>query len=332
MGLPAHSILKKFCAFSRHCDLWTMPGMFLGWGVTLSLRSPYLSDWLNQSSFQLFPITCCKTLPNPRCWLQGDNTVKELRNSLTGKMACLLTQARFFTSVAHHHLVVGHTHEDVGWGCIIVCALCELGMLCDLDILRYVIFIYIYSISTRLYAHLDSSPLFCPAQMELWHWWQVPWPVSGILRLLAMWSGLIATSYFVRWICKVYTLRTEHDFFNPVQDSGKAIDTCLFKVQHGISLWADRHSSQVALSNWASNLNIKTTHIAWLGCPIVLGAKLASADAGSGYIEERISGSACSEQAAQCWGGWRRRWSWWQWPDGVQSATILHFHESGRGG
>lgn len=49
-----------------------------------------------------------------RLWLQGDNTVKELRNSLTGKFACLLTSAGFFNVTSHHHLMVGHTHEDVG--------------------------------------------------------------------------------------------------------------------------------------------------------------------------------------------------------------------------
>ena len=53
-----------------------------------------------------------------RCWWQGDNTVKELRNSFTGKMASLLTSASYFNCVSHHHLMVGHTHEDVGsWDC-----------------------------------------------------------------------------------------------------------------------------------------------------------------------------------------------------------------------
>ena len=51
-----------------------------------------------------------------RLWIQGDNTPKELRNSYTGKWACLLTQGKYFKSVAHHHMVVGHTHEDIGKG------------------------------------------------------------------------------------------------------------------------------------------------------------------------------------------------------------------------
>lgn len=50
-----------------------------------------------------------------RLWWQGDNTVKELRNSMTGKLASLMTSAGFFNITAHHHLQVGHTHEDVGF-------------------------------------------------------------------------------------------------------------------------------------------------------------------------------------------------------------------------
>ena len=49
-----------------------------------------------------------------RLWIQGDNTPKELRNSFTGKWACMMTQANFFKSVSHHHMMVGHTHEDIG--------------------------------------------------------------------------------------------------------------------------------------------------------------------------------------------------------------------------
>ena len=49
-----------------------------------------------------------------RLWLRGDNCPKEVRNSFTGKWACLLGQAGFFVGVSHHHMVVGHTHEDIG--------------------------------------------------------------------------------------------------------------------------------------------------------------------------------------------------------------------------
>lgn len=51
-----------------------------------------------------------------RLWVQADNAVKEIRNSFTGRWASLLVQSGFFNVVAHHHLMVGHTHEDIGAG------------------------------------------------------------------------------------------------------------------------------------------------------------------------------------------------------------------------
>ena len=51
-----------------------------------------------------------------RCWIQGDNTVKELRHGYTGKWAAMMVQSGFFKVVSHHHMVVGHTHEDID-GC-----------------------------------------------------------------------------------------------------------------------------------------------------------------------------------------------------------------------
>ena len=38
---------------------------------------------------------------------------KEIRNGNCGRMMCVLTQSRTFSSSSHAHLVVGHTHEDV---------------------------------------------------------------------------------------------------------------------------------------------------------------------------------------------------------------------------
>ena len=49
-----------------------------------------------------------------RCWIQGDNACKEVRNSYTGRWASLMCQANFFSVCGHHHMVVGHTHEDIG--------------------------------------------------------------------------------------------------------------------------------------------------------------------------------------------------------------------------
>ena len=51
-----------------------------------------------------------------RLWVQGDNACKELRNSYTGRWASLLCQSNYFMGVAHHHMMVGHTHEDIGAG------------------------------------------------------------------------------------------------------------------------------------------------------------------------------------------------------------------------
>lgn len=46
-------------------------------------------------------------------WIQSDNTVKELKNSLTGAMCSHLVSSRFFEETGHYHLPIGHTHEDV---------------------------------------------------------------------------------------------------------------------------------------------------------------------------------------------------------------------------
>ena len=42
-------------------------------------------------------------------------TQQEYRNSILGRYCCHLATSRAFMSVAHDHLVVGHTHEDVGF-------------------------------------------------------------------------------------------------------------------------------------------------------------------------------------------------------------------------
>ena len=46
-------------------------------------------------------------------WVQSDNTVKELKNSLSGSMLTSLISADYFDEAGHHHLPVGHTHEDI---------------------------------------------------------------------------------------------------------------------------------------------------------------------------------------------------------------------------
>lgn len=54
-----------------------------------------------------------------RCWLQGDNCPKEVRNSFIGKWCAMMTQAQYFKCVSHAHLCVGHTHEDIGRECVL---------------------------------------------------------------------------------------------------------------------------------------------------------------------------------------------------------------------
>jgi hypothetical protein len=45
--------------------------------------------------------------------IQGDNTTKEIKNSIMGRCLAALTVAGVFRAAAHMHLRVGHTHEDI---------------------------------------------------------------------------------------------------------------------------------------------------------------------------------------------------------------------------
>ncbi len=47
------------------------------------------------------------------CSIQGDNTTKELKNSVMGRILALLAAHGVFRAAAHQHLRVGHTHEDI---------------------------------------------------------------------------------------------------------------------------------------------------------------------------------------------------------------------------
>ena len=53
-------------------------------------------------------------LPGVRLWLQSDNTIKEVKNGLSGVVMAALVSCRYFDECGHHHLPVGHTHEDIG--------------------------------------------------------------------------------------------------------------------------------------------------------------------------------------------------------------------------
>lgn len=81
-------------------------GMATGasWTIEVAMRSIDRAFAIAQGKNQPFP---------SECWIQGDNACKEVRNSYTGRWASLMCQANFFTVCGHHHMVVGHTHEDI---------------------------------------------------------------------------------------------------------------------------------------------------------------------------------------------------------------------------
>jgi hypothetical protein len=45
--------------------------------------------------------------------VQGDNTTKELKNSIIARTLAMLASSGLFRATAHMHLRVGHTHEDI---------------------------------------------------------------------------------------------------------------------------------------------------------------------------------------------------------------------------
>lgn len=58
---------------------------------------------------------CCRSGRSwPRSlWLQHDNTVKELKNGLSGNLLAGLVLSQYFDEAGQHMLPVGHTHEDI---------------------------------------------------------------------------------------------------------------------------------------------------------------------------------------------------------------------------
>ena len=90
-----------------------MPGLkqgLLAWNSPWS-QGPSIGPLVVISVFKFFIPECFL-----RCWLQGDNCPKEVRNSFVGKWCSLLTQAQYFKTATHAHLCKGHTHEDIGGG------------------------------------------------------------------------------------------------------------------------------------------------------------------------------------------------------------------------
>ena len=95
------------------------------WAVARAQNLPFASEYLDLGKFGLGAINLSSQEylfyvwllfgSMQRLWLQGDNACKEVRNSFTGRWCTLLTQASYFQSAGHHHMEVGHTHEDIGW-------------------------------------------------------------------------------------------------------------------------------------------------------------------------------------------------------------------------
>ena len=50
-----------------------------------------------------------------RLWVQGDNTVRELKNQLSGQLLSMMIVEGLINEGGHHHLPMGHTHEDIGF-------------------------------------------------------------------------------------------------------------------------------------------------------------------------------------------------------------------------
>ncbi|CAE7329224.1 unnamed protein product [Symbiodinium sp. CCMP2592] len=84
-----------------------------------SEETPDNSSWTWECLSRALQAThehCCKQnwrFPS-QLWIQGDNTVRELKNQQSALCSAMLLSAGCFRQVGVHHLPIGHTHEDVG--------------------------------------------------------------------------------------------------------------------------------------------------------------------------------------------------------------------------
>ena len=110
-------------------------------------------------------------------WLQCDNTVKELKNSITGRLMCSLISQGHIRECGHHHLEVGHTHEDCG----------PLGWNTSV----YTLFLICFFVGKGCQVQLFLRNCIIPAKMLYLEWWaacsdlqqimfKVPWTWKGI--------------------------------------------------------------------------------------------------------------------------------------------------------
>ena len=144
--------------------LWDLSTELFAWPVLLAtpfLRSWGFSEGMIVPSYQWYsfpPYLSVFFIPlELRFWLQGDNCPKEVRNSFTGKFGCLLAQANYFVGVSHHHMVVGHTHEDIGWGP------------CYLFWSQDVVVVFILRFKTHVRVHVICQGLLFTCQESLFY-------------------------------------------------------------------------------------------------------------------------------------------------------------------
>ena len=96
-----------------NCSCEAMRSIDRAWQISRARNAPFPWEFLSNKKGSLGGGTHKALNFVMRPWLQGDNCPKEVRNSWTGKWACMLSQANYFVGVSHHHMV-GHTHEDIG--------------------------------------------------------------------------------------------------------------------------------------------------------------------------------------------------------------------------
>jgi len=114
---PKHAVVDKNPRPS--CNLYAV--MAHGWRVDVyithegvSTGPSYCTDMLLRTLDQVWKQSQRAGVAFPfDCVIQGDNTTKELKNSILGRTLGLLSLAGVFRSCGHMHLRVGHTHEDV---------------------------------------------------------------------------------------------------------------------------------------------------------------------------------------------------------------------------